>query len=135
MIVWNEQFETGLATIDEQHRELIDRINKLGKLLHCTNPTWEEVEFIIQLVEYLETYADTHFQYEEGCMARHRCPAHAHNQQAHQSFRNFFKQHKEQCKKDGFQLEILRNLHQVTTNWIQEHILRIDTQLKPCIKN
>jgi hemerythrin len=31
-------------------------------------------------------------------------------------------------------VELLRNLHEVIRTWIREHILKIDTQLKPCIQ-
>jgi hemerythrin len=30
---------------------------------------------------------------------------------------------------------MLRQLHQKLSSWIQEHILAVDTQLKPCLKS
>jgi hemerythrin len=30
-------------------------------------------------------------------------------------------------------VELVRNLHELMRAWIQEHILKIDTQLRPCI--
>jgi len=134
MIFWKKEFETGSEKLDQQHRVLIDNINLLEDLLHTTNPTPKEAKFIIKLVDYLEGYANFHFQGEEQCMESYQCPAHAENQQGHERFRGIIRDYKRLCEHQGFQVELLRNLHQVMSSWITEHILKIDTKLKPCIK-
>jgi hemerythrin len=134
MILWNNQFETGNEKLDEQHRLLIDNINLLGEQLHSTNPTKQQLEFAIQLVDYLEAYANIHFKGEEQCMASYRCPVHAENQREHERFRGFIHDYRRLCEVEGFKVDLLRNLHQVMRAWITDHILKIDTQLRPCIK-
>lgn len=134
MILWHGAFETGSEIIDQQHRMLINNINHLGGMLTNTNPTREECEFILHLINFLETYADTHFKVEEQCMERFRCPAHAQNKLAHEQFRSFFLQFKERFKTEGFKPELLRQLHDAINLWIEEHILQIDLQLRPCLK-
>ena len=99
-----------------------------------TNPSRAECEFLIHLVEFLENYADTHFNEEEGCMERYRCPAHQKNKEAHEQFRTFFKEFKARYQAKGFRREILLELHKTLSQWIEEHILRVDTQLRACIK-
>jgi hemerythrin len=130
MILWTKQFETGLEKIDQQHQMLISKINHLEEQLHNTNPTREECEFVTQLVDFLESYADTHFKLEEACMARQRCPAHAQNKQGHERFRGFFRDYKRRCEVEGYTVELLRNLHDAASSWIKDHILKIDTQLR-----
>jgi len=134
MVLWNEQFVTGSSKLDLQHRTLINNINHLEEMLTTTNLTREECEFVIHLVDFLENYADTHFNFEEQCMARYRCPAHVKNKQAHEQFRVFFQHFKERYKAEGFRREILLGLHKTLNLWIEEHILQVDTQLRPCIK-
>lgn len=135
MIIWNERFSTGVEALDQQHCVLIDQINRLEKMVNSTNPTLEDVKFITQLVDYLQNYAETHFRHEENCMERFNCPAHAQNQQAHQKFRDFFDAYIQQSKQEGFQLDLIRKLHQTASAWITEHILRVDTCLRPCVTN
>jgi hemerythrin len=134
MLLWSEQFATGHKTIDEQHRVLFENINRLEGLLVQTNPNRQECDFIIGLINYLENYAVEHFQVEEQCMESYRCPAHQHNQQAHRYFILSFRRLKEHCQSEGFRPEILKQLHQFAEDWIQQHIMRIDVQLKPCIR-
>jgi len=134
MIEWSEEFETGSYTLDQQHRVLIENINALGEQLRTTNPTREEVAFVVNLVDYLGDYADVHFQGEEHCMLKNKCPAYAENQKGHERFRVFIHDFQRQCDVKGFKLELLRNLHELMESWIREHILKIDTQLRPILK-
>jgi hemerythrin-like metal-binding protein len=134
MINWTTEFETGSATLDQQHRLLIENINLLEEQLHTTNPTPEQAEFRVHLLDYLEAYANIHFKCEEQCMESSRCPAHAENQREHERFRGFIHHYKRLCEIEGFRIELLRNLHEVIRTWISEHILKIDTQIKPYIQ-
>lgn len=90
MIIWTKQFETGAQKLDQQHRILIENINRLEELLNVTNPTLAELKTMVDLVDYLEGYANIHFKGEEQCMEASHCPAHAENQQEHERFRGFF---------------------------------------------
>jgi hemerythrin len=134
MLQWTEQFATGSTMLDEQHRTLIKNINHLEELVRITNPTRVEAEFIISVVNYLESYTQTHFLFEEQCMESYRCPVHQSNKDAHAQFLIFFQNFKQRCAAEGLRTEALASLHQTLSTWIREHILRIDAQLKPCLK-
>ena len=133
MLLWDDQFKTGSPTIDDQHRQLIQHLNQFEGLLVQTNPTAQEITFIIQFLEFLENYVDNHFRYEEQCMESYRCPAHAKNLQSHKHFKELFLRFKAQTQKDGFRLAMLVELNQTINAWVQDHILRVDTQLRPCV--
>ena len=133
MLLWDEKFATGSPTIDEQHRQLIRYLNQFESLLVQTNPTGKDIAFIVKFLDFLESYVDSHFSYEEKCMESHRCPAHQKNLQAHDNFKAIFQRFKKNIHKEGFRLEMLMELNQTINVWVQDHILRIDTQLKPCM--
>jgi len=133
MILWTEQFETGSEQLDQQHRMLIDHINLLEVQLQNPSPNREERAFAVHLVDYLEAYANVHFKDEEKCMESHRCAAHAQNRREHERFRGFIHNYKTLCELEGFKLDLLKNLHELIRTWIQDHILKVDTQLRRCI--
>lgn len=134
MLIWSEEFATGSPTIDEQHRQLIKHVNQFDTMLNKTNPTRSDIEFIIQFLDFLDGYMDSHFSYEEQCMENFRCPAHHKNIQAHENFRQVFRRYKDDTAREGFRLGPLAHLSETMRIWIQDHILRIDTELKPCLK-
>ncbi len=133
MLLWNEQFETGHPLIDTQHRMLISYINRLEDLARNTSPSREEVELFLRFIEFLETYILTHFREEEDCMNRFKCPVHAENKSAHQAFLEFFQKFKLRLEAEGYRPEVVKELHDACSAWIQQHILRIDVQIKPCL--
>lgn len=134
MLIWTEEYATGSPTIDEQHRQLILRVNELGALLTKTNQSRKDVEFIVQFLDFLEDYLDSHFSYEEQCMENYRCPVHGKNKQAHERFKEMYCRCKDSLNHEGFRVKLLAELHESMSAWIMDHILRIDTLLKPCLK-
>jgi len=134
MIIWTEQFATGSGALDQQHRVLINNLNLLESMLTETNPSREQGEFLIHLVDFLESYARTHFSFEEQCMEKYRCPAHARNKLEHEQFMEFLREFKERCRAEGLRVDVLQGLYQRLGSWVEEHILKVDTRLKPCIR-
>ena len=134
MIIWNEDYATGIPAVDQQHQLLIDRINELEELLANTCPTEREISFAHHLVLFLESYAEMHFKFEEGCMESFRCLAHALNQREHVQFIAFIDTFKTKFYAEGFSVETFKELHEMTSAWIARHILRVDGQLLTCVQ-
>jgi hemerythrin len=135
MLLWSEQFETGQPVIDAQHKKLIAYINRLEGVSGNTNPSRQEAEFVLELVDFIETYTVVHFQFEEACMLKHRCPSHQDNKEAHRKFLETFRAFRHRVQIEGFRTDVLKELHETCAVWIQDHILQMDTQIKPCIRS
>lgn len=134
MLPWSEKFETGNPEIDLQHKMLISYINRLEIIACNTNPDRQEAEFLLNFVDFVETYTVVHFKHEESCMVRYRCLAYQENKDAHERFLQFFRHFKQRFQQEGCRPEVLKELHDACCSWIQTHILRIDLQLKPCLE-
>lgn len=63
---WGPQFESGIASVDEQHRRLVGIINRLGEALIDGSATEAG---ILALFDDLAAYAQFHFADEERVMA------------------------------------------------------------------
>lgn len=133
-ITWTEEFETGIPKLDQQHRWLIENINVLGDLL--SNPVFgaQETDLSFLTLDYLAAYSDVHFRGEEQCMESYRCPVHQLNQTEHQRFHGFIVDYKKQCDAEGFKRQRLQKVHDLMCVWIVEHIKKVDTNLKSCVK-
>jgi hemerythrin-like metal-binding protein len=129
MLAWSEQFATGSPLIDTQHRMLIDKINELERLLAGPPPP---AKVCSEFLDYLGLYVVTHFKFEEQCMASAKCPAHEQNKKAHADFLAGYGKFKEQLQKEGPKLELLKHIHLTASNWIKQHILTVDIQLRQC---
>lgn len=131
MLTWSEQFATGVALVDTQHKMLIEKINLLETLLAGPLPPKAKCD---ELLNFLGSYVGTHFKYEEGCMEKAKCPAHEKNKQAHAAFLKVFGDFKARYVAEGPNAPLLKELHRAAAEWIKNHILSIDVQLKACAK-
>ena len=131
MLEWMEEYATGVQLVDIQHRALIQQINRLEAMTKA--PEIDEAE-VDRLVTFLGNYIVGHFKFEESCMQRRSCPAYGANKQAHDEFIADWKQFKEQFDSEGADKELLQKLLMRTQDWIKNHILKIDLQLKATVK-
>jgi hemerythrin-like metal-binding protein len=63
---WDKNFETGLESIDNQHRSLVDLINRFGDL--SSEEGNASTELLQETINQLGTYARFHFKEEEVLM-------------------------------------------------------------------
>lgn len=130
MIQWSEAFATGDTKVDEQHKILFAKFNELSE----KSAAGHSPEVLEGMVSFLGVYARTHFTYEELCMKRHKCPAAQSNEEAHRKFLATFQSFNERLKKEGPSLALMKDLQTTGENWLRSHIMKVDTQLRPCMK-
>ena len=76
---WDTKFETGVAIMDEQHRGLVDMVNRL----HDAMKAGKGREELGKVLGFLADYTVTHFQTEEGLMQKHAYPGYANHKGIH----------------------------------------------------
>lgn len=129
-IAWNERLmSTGVADIDGQHKELIDKLNRLFSVLESGAPDAE----VKSMLKFLGEYTAWHFGAEENCFAKHQCPAAAANKAAHASFLQIFKGISDKVESAGVTNALALETQQAVSDWVRNHIVKIDTRLRPCV--
>lgn len=120
--IWNQRFVTGLETVDFQHRQLVDLVNRVGEMLvadHVSDTQLQEV------FKQLADYARFHFAEEERLMAdtavdeRH----YSMHRQHHAQFLQQVLQMWQTRKSVASPAEIL---HGFLSSWLTVHILDED---------
>ena len=127
---WSERLmSTGVLEVDNQHRELIKKLNQLFAALDSGVPDAE----VKSMLKFLGEYATWHFGSEENCMAKHQCPAAEANKKAHATFLEVFSGISSRVEAEGVTTALAIETQQEVSNWIRNHIIRIDTKLRPCV--
>jgi len=132
MLEWKADYETGVAVIDTHHKVLFDNINRLEKLLDKEEIEEVEADY---LLDFLRHYVTQHFQHEETCMARFRCPSRAKNKEQHDQLINALSYFNQEYELHGPLKDMLQRLHTTLVWWINSHILKVDVQLKDCVQS
>jgi hemerythrin len=117
---------TGIASIDEQHRELIRQVNEL----HRATLSGVSLDDIRKILSFLGRYVATHFQHEEGIMEEHKCPQRMENRLAHAKFLSDYRRLQHEFSDDCDPDEVAVRIKVMTGRWLTAHICRIDVALR-----
>lgn len=122
---WNDNFATGIAIIDEQHKVLVAILNKLAN--HFVHES-SAPESLACVVQELADYADFHFKTEEEVWHKHfnGHPLLASHEQAHHDF--FIKVSEIQHSRNNLE-EFADELFGFLTRWLAFHILDNDKRM------
>jgi hemerythrin len=129
MINWSPDFETGVAMVDADHRQLVSGLNQLEQAIELGQGS----KAIDRIVAGLEQYAAAHFAREEDCMHRLHCPVAAANESAHRQFLASVKRAKTKLAQPGAAALVAIGIHGELVAWIRQHILTIDRHLRSCV--
>ncbi len=133
---WNKDLSVGVEKIDEQHRELFEKINNLVAAVKQSVCKYK----IGDVIMFLEDYVVFHFGEEEKYMRQFGYPGYqAHKKQHDKFIENFNELKKELPKLEGgknpgsYDLSVETN--QVVVDWILDHIAKVDRQLGEFLKD
>ncbi len=128
-IAWDDSMASGDAQIDEQHKQLIDQINRLMVAMSSGGARSE----VAASLDFLQDYVVKHFGYEETCMEKHRCPVAKQNKTAHATFVANFRTMRARIETEGPSAALAIELQHKLADWLVNHIRKVDTQLSGCL--
>jgi hemerythrin len=128
--VWKEEYETGISEIDEQHRELFRRIDKLLLAMYKN----EERSELDSLRKFMIEYIEDHFTYEENLMKRANYSDYIKHKNEHTSFITLYKSFEKEIVNKGAGIYLANRMVRDLRKWWENHILKVDMLYKPFIK-
>ena len=121
LVQWSDDFSVGIPEVDQQHRGLIDLVNRAyaAVISHASSAEVAEV------VHALEHYTVQHFADEEQYMIHARYPKFGAHKSVHDQFVERVAAEKERLLA-GFPLDI--DIVHFLRDWLVNHILRMDKE-------
>ncbi len=110
---------TGNDEIDGQHKEWIDRINKL---LECYENGGGKLE-AIKMLEYMADYTEFHFKAEEKLQEEVEYPALDEHREKHDEFRKVVEElHEMLEEEEGPSQKFVEAVQKNVVDWLYKHI-------------
>jgi hemerythrin len=128
MLTWRDEYYINIELIDNQHKELLEIGNEALTAIQSYSNKNKQQE-IISLMNKLTDYTIFHFKEEEEYMLEINYPAYLAHKEEHDNFINNLNELKAQNGTNP-QLTNLQALCRFIINWIINHILKTDMQLK-----
>jgi len=131
MITLSKDMEVGVAEIDAQHKELVDRLNTLTAMGHDAVSDEETKKTIDMVGEYILK----HFTDEEKLQRQNNYPEYETHKKLHQHYVDEFKKLKEEFNANGHSLKFTMDLNNSLINWIVKHIKSADVEFGKFLKS
>lgn len=128
MLTWTSDLSVGVVEIDDQHKELFDRINRLFAALETRAAEAE----LRSLFLFLETYVHEHFGNEERYMddfALHGYASAAHHKSEHHAFIRDLREFKADLEAAEPSEQFIGEFNKWMRNWWLLHIQHVDQGL------
>lgn len=123
-IYWDSSYNTGIRTLDDQHKQIVGLINLL-----LSKPDADvRSEVMSDALTRLTYYGRKHFEAEEQILEEHNYPELAQQKSEHKAYRIKIAQtcQETMLHKDSAPKELL----QFIRNWWSHHILESDMKYK-----
>ncbi len=129
-IQWSEQYKVGDTRTDLQHQNLFDYVNRIENLIEQGKTGPLDRGAVEDVFIFLDAYVNTHFAYEELCMALRGCKAAQKNKEAHNKFLQLWADFNREHTPNQVSVAALESLHALLADWLTQHICKIDIALR-----
>jgi hemerythrin len=130
MFTWREEWATGNATIDSEHKQLFTAINDL--LAACgSGKGKEQVE---KTMAFLKDYTAKHFAHEEQLQQQSKYPDYINHKKLHDGFQKYVAEIQTRLDKEGPTIAVVGAVNMNIGDWLVKHITREDVKIAKHIK-
>lgn len=127
LLVWRDDFKTGIASVDYEHKQLIDMINAILRKLGVDQP-----EAVNDVLAALHDRIAAHFALEERVMQERRYDGYAEHKADHERLLDEIRDLMEQHRAGGFRAEA-ELLAERLDRWFSRHFGTLDVRLHRAI--
>jgi hemerythrin len=122
---WDPTVEMGVPEIDEQHRDILRR---LDALIHAVRQGYSRDE-VGRTLAFLREHVTTHFTAEEKLMRAVAFPALAEHQAEHDGFVRDLADLEAEHERHGASPSLVLRVSGHVTEWLREHLFGSDRKL------
>ncbi|TAN44124.1 MAG: bacteriohemerythrin [Nitrospirae bacterium] len=131
MLKWTDDLLVGIDSIDDQHKELFDRIGKFYDSID-KGLTADKVS---EIMDYLADYANTHFTTEESYMSQYGYPEYSYHKDQHHGFISDLYAIQKRLNTYGFSNLLGAELEGSLYHWLVDHVSKVDKKLAKYLKD
>lgn len=125
--LWKEEYKVGIDKIDEQHRQLFDKIEQLLEIAKSGDKRSNQQK-CMEIIDFLVDYTVFHFNTEEALQRERKYVSYAQHVKIHTEFKNTVQAYKELLGKD-FTAKTLKSFIGTMLAWLVNHVCVCDRKI------
>jgi len=124
-VKWKDSFKIGIKEIDNQHRELFSRLERLESAISSGRGS----EIVISTFHFLDNYVQLHFRAEEELQEYYHYPHREMHAGEHAEFRKRLKQLEATLAVEDPSEKLAVLTDALLTQWLITHVTSLDREL------
>jgi hemerythrin len=120
----------GVEFIDNQHKEMLDRINQVLEAVRDKNSP----EVAVSTLDFLAAYVVEHFGAEQEQMLKYQYPATNTHLEQHEYYALKVAEFRVRLKEEGTSEQLLIEMKKLLVDWFSNHIDKVDRSLGRFLK-
>lgn len=125
--LWKEEYKVGIDKIDEQHRQLFDKIEQLLEIAKSSDRNSNKQK-CMEIIDFLVDYTVFHFDTEEALQREKKYVSYAQHIRIHMDFKNTVQVYKEMLSRD-FTAKTLKSFIGTMLAWLVNHVCVCDRKI------
>ena len=125
MLEFTSEMLMNVPSIDEQHRELIKRVNEMGGIGTRIFDLGEVEKNLV----FFRMYIIKHFADEEELQLRIGYPGYERHRGLHQQFVEEYKRFVADYQKNGSSMSFMLHFNRAVIQWVSQHIQEEDLEI------
>lgn len=122
---WDKTLETGNETIDTQHKQLIETLNKLI----VAHNEKKGPAVLSSTLEFMTNYVVQHFHDEEELQLKYKYPGYEDHKNKHNNFKFVVKDLTDRLNEEGYTDALVEKTISTVADWLITHIKGDDLRL------
>lgn len=126
---WKDTYLLGVGLIDEQHRELFNRVEAFLKILRAPVAWEDRVGGVNETLDFMKSYVVTHFHEEEAYQRKIGYPGYEKHKAIHEGMVAYVVQVSQEYETAGFDEKSIQQFGGKLLAWLINHVAAEDQQI------
>lgn len=128
-MLWKDKYQLGVVVIDQQHKELFERVGAFMKTLRSAAAWEDKVQQVNETLEFMKGYVVEHFRDEELYQQQIGYPGYAAHKQIHADMVNYVIEVSKNYEESGYNEQMMQQFGGKLLAWLINHVAAEDQRI------
>lgn len=134
--MWKEKYKIGVPLIDEQHKELFNRVSSFIQVVQNKDASWDEkLQSIKDTMVFMQEYVVFHFEDEEAYQAEINYPGLEDHKKVHADFKAGVAECVQRIEEENYSQESVQDFSAKVMTWLIMHVAGVDQKIGEYVKD
>jgi len=128
-MLWKDNYELGVPSIDAQHKELFRRVESFLQVLRSKDSWNDKIPKINETLDFMKRYVVEHFRDEEEYQRSIDYPGYEYHKQLHAGMVDYVKEVSEKYEQSNNDEELMQQFGGRLLAWLINHVAAEDQRI------